>query len=43
MMNSVIILLLLAVVMVPFLGLLYSVADAWLNAPPPAEVTEKSH
>lgn len=37
MMNSVIILLLLAVVLAPFLGLLYGVATAWMSYKPQDE------
>ncbi|GEM_PF-1669342 len=33
--NSVVMLVLLAVVLAPFLGILYSVGTAYLNAPPP--------
>jgi hypothetical protein len=39
--NSVVILVLLAVMLVPFLGLVYSVGMTYLNAPPPpAEVAK---
>jgi hypothetical protein len=40
-MNSVVILVMLALVLAPFLGVLYSVADAYLNAPPaPSDATQ---
>jgi hypothetical protein len=42
-MNSVVILTLLAVVLAPFLGILYSVLDAWTNAPPPPAEFSDGH
>jgi hypothetical protein len=40
-MNSVVMLTLLAVVLAPFLGIVYSILDAWSNAPAaPAEFSD---
>jgi hypothetical protein len=41
--NSVVFLALLGLVLAPFLGILYSVAMAYLNAPPPPSDVEGQH